>query len=273
MTSEPITSVCYRHPDRPTGLACSQCGRPICGACVVAGTVGQFCPECSAARGRQRIVRARPGAGGSLRQAAPVTFFIIAATVAVFVLGFLDRSLDQDLLFYLAQINSLVAAGEWWRIFTPVLVHGAAFHILFNMMALYQLGPTIEQRTGGRDYLLLYFACAGVGGVFAYHLGGSGDILVGASGAIFGLFGLWLHAALRAWGSSFSRRVIGSFGLTLAINAALPFIYPQISWQGHLGGFLAGILIGEAWYHLPQSRWRPLPPLAVAVVAVLAVSL
>ncbi|MEX2622828.1 MAG: rhomboid family intramembrane serine protease, partial [Acidimicrobiia bacterium] len=167
MTSEPTTSVCYRHPDRRTGLACSQCGRPICGSCVVEGTVGQFCPECSAARGRQRIVRARPGVGGSLRQVAPVTFFTIAVTVGVYVAGFLNGELENRLLFSLAQINSLVAAGEWWRIFTPVLVHGAAFHILFNMMALYQLGPTIENRLGTRNYLLLYLACAGVGGVFA----------------------------------------------------------------------------------------------------------
>lgn len=271
MTSEPTTSVCYRHPDRRTGLACSQCGRSICGSCVVEGTVGQFCPECSAARGRQRIVRARPGVGGSLRQVAPVTFFTIAVTVGVYVAGFLNGELEGRLLISLAQINRLVAAGEWWRIFTPVLVHGAAFHILFNMMALYQLGPTIENRLGTRNYLLLYLACAGVGGVFAFHLGSIQDALIGASGAIFGLFGLWLHAALRSWGSSFSRRVLGSFGLILALNAALPIIYPAISWQGHLGGFLAGLLIGEAWYRLPQSRWRSLPPVLVMLASVGAV--
>jgi len=271
VTSEPTTTVCYRHPDRPTGLACSQCRRPICGACVVAGTVGQFCPECASERGRQRIIRARPAAGGSLRQVAPVTFLIIAITAAVFVLGYLNRDLSENLLVSFAQINRYVAEGEWWRIFTPILLHAAAFHILFNMMALYQLGPTIERRIGASNYLLLYLACAGVGGVFAFRLGSMGDALVGASGAIFGLFGLWLHAALRAWGSEFSRRIMGSFGLTLALNAALPLIYPQISWQGHLGGFLAGLLIGEAWYRFPQGRWRPVPPVLVMVASVFSV--
>lgn len=271
MTTEPTTTVCYRHPDRPTGLACSQCGRPVCASCATPGTVGQFCPDCLRDRGRQRIIRARPAVGGSLRQIAPVTFFIIAVAVGVFVLGFLSREIDRNLLLYLAQINEAVAAGEWWRIFTPILVHGAAFHILFNMMALYQLGPTIERRIGPTNYLLLYLACAGVGGVFAFRLGSMGDALVGASGAIFGLFGLWLHAALRAWGTEFSRRVLGSFGITLALNAALPLIYPQISWQGHLGGFLAGLLIGEAWFRLPQGRWRPLPPLLVILGSILAV--
>jgi membrane associated rhomboid family serine protease len=139
------------------------------------------------------------------------------------------------------------------------------------MMALYQLGPTIERRIGPANYLLLYLACAGVGGVFAFRLGSMDDALVGASGAIFGLFGLWLHAALRAWGTEFSRRVLGSFGITLALNAALPLIYPQISWQGHLGGFLAGLLIGEAWFRLPQGRYRPVPPVLVMLLSILAV--
>lgn len=271
MTTEPTTTVCYRHPDRPTGLACSQCGRSICGACATPGTVGQFCPECIKDRGRQQIIRARPASGGSLRQIAPVTYFIIAVSVAIFAVGFLNGDLRDEILLSLAQINGLVALGEWWRLFTPILVHAAAFHILFNMMALYQLGPTIERRIGPANYLLLYLACAGVGGVFAFRLGSMDDALVGASGAIFGLFGLWLHAALRAWGTEFSRRVLGSFGITLALNAALPLIYPQISWQGHLGGFLAGLLIGEAWFRLPQGRYRPVPPVLVMLLSILAV--
>jgi rhomboid protease GluP len=200
-----------------------------------------------------------------------VTYFIIAVSVAIFALGFLNGDLREEILLSLAQINGLVAVGEWWRIFTPILVHAAAFHILFNMMALYQLGPTIERRIGPANYLLLYLACAGVGGVFAFRLGSMDDALVGASGAIFGLFGLWLHAALRAWGTEFSRRVLGSFGITLALNAALPLIYPQISWQGHLGGFLAGLLIGEAWFRLPQGRYRPVPPVLVMLLSILAV--
>jgi membrane associated rhomboid family serine protease len=202
---------------------------------------------------------------------APVTYFIIAGAVALFAVGYLNRSLRNEILVAFAQINELVAEGEWWRLFTPVLVHAAAFHILFNMLALYQLGPTIERRIGPANYLLLYLACAGVGGVFAFRLGSMEDALVGASGAIFGLFGLWLHAALRSWGTEFSRRVLGSFGITLALNAALPLIYPQISWQGHLGGFLTGLLIGEAWYRLPQGRFRPIPPVLVIVASILAV--
>lgn len=200
-----------------------------------------------------------------------MTYFIIAVSVAIFAVGFLNGDLRDEILLSLAQINGLVALGEWWRLFTPILVHAAAFHILFNMMALYQLGPTIERRIGPANYLLLYLACAGVGGVFAFRLGSMDDALVGASGAIFGLFGLWLHAALRAWGTEFSRRVLGSFGITLALNAALPLIYPQISWQGHLGGFLAGLLIGEAWFRLPQGRYRPVPPVLVMLLSILAV--
>jgi membrane associated rhomboid family serine protease len=274
LTQEPTLnqSVCYRHPDRPTGLGCSNCGRPICPACTVSGTVGQFCPECAAARGRQRIIRARPQSG-RLREVAPITFAIIAVTVVAYLPRWLSRPLSDQISNLLAQDNSLVAAGEWWRIFTPILVHGPPFHIFFNMWALYQLGPGVEQRLGAPSYLSLYLACAGIGGAFAYYLGGSLDVLVGASGAIFGLFGIWFHAAVRARETAWGRALLGNLGLVLLLNAALPLIYRQISWQGHLGGFLGGLLIAQAWARLPDRSWRPAIPLLLAGLSALVVLL
>lgn len=269
MTQEPTTNqaVCYRHPDRATGLSCYQCGRPICGSCVVAGTVGQFCPECAAARGRQKIIRA--GRGRGLRDLAPTTFALLAVTIGAYLIGLFDRGIRAQLFLQLAQMNDLVAAGEFWRLFTPVLVHAAPFHIFFNMWALYQLGPGVEQRLGRASYLSLYFACAGVGGVFAYLLGRPEDALVGASGAIFGLFGIWFHAAVRARETAWGRSLLGNLGLVLLLNAALPIIYPQISWQGHLGGFLAGLAIAQIWTTVRNERLHPLVPLAFIVVTVL----
>ncbi|MDP3983848.1 MAG: rhomboid family intramembrane serine protease, partial [Acidimicrobiia bacterium] len=198
--------------------------------------MGQFCPECAAARGPQRIIDAR-STTGSLRRAAPITFFIMAVTIGAYALRLFAPEVDARVFEAFAQANFLVAAGEWWRIFTPILLHAATFHILFNMWALYQLGPGVERRLSPWSYIGLYLACAGVGGAFAYHLGGPGDVLVGASGAIFGLFGIWFHAAFRARETPLGRGLLANLGLTLALNAALPLIYPQISWQGHLGGF------------------------------------
>lgn len=271
MTNEPTTNQrsCYRHPDRATGLSCAQCQRPICGSCVVAGTVGQFCPDCASARGREKIIHAgRRGRG--LRDAAPVTFALMAVTIAVFALRYLNLAAADQVFETLAQANFLVAEGDWWRLFTPVFLHAAGFHIFFNMWALYQLGPGVEQRLGRAAFLALYFACAGTGGVFAYLLGSSGDVLVGASGAIFGLFGIWFHAALRARGTAWGRSLLGNLGLVLLLNAALPLIYPQISWQGHLGGFAAGLAIAQIWTWLPSARLRPLVPLGVIGLVVVA---
>ncbi|HKX75658.1 MAG TPA: rhomboid family intramembrane serine protease, partial [Acidimicrobiia bacterium] len=68
-----------------------------------------------------------------------------------------------------------------------------------------------------------------------------------------------------AWG----RSLLGNLGLVLVLNAALPLIYPQISWQGHLGGFLAGLAIAQIWTAVRNERLRPLVPLAIIVLTIL----
>ncbi|MGH8924402.1 MAG: rhomboid family intramembrane serine protease [Acidimicrobiia bacterium] len=265
-------TVCYRHPNRPTGLRCVTCDRPICGGCSTPGSVGQFCPECARQRGRQRTIAARPGNATRLRRGAPITFGILSVTVIVYLLSRFTASLGDRLVGELVQANQLVAIGQWWRIFTPIFLHASIAHILFNMYALYQLGPAVEARYGRAPFLALYLAAAGVGGAFAYHFGGAGDVLVGASGAVFGLFGLWLHAAYKMRDTAFGRNLLSSLWISLLLNIALPFLIPGISWQGHLGGLFAGIVTGEVWSRLRASQ-RVLVPVVVALLAVLSVLL
>ncbi len=162
------------------------------------------------------------------------------------MLARVSGDLDDTLFETFAQANFLISRSEWWRIFTPILLHGSAAHIAFNMYALYQLGPAVEVRYGKLNFLGLYLAAAAAGGAFAYHFGDERDILVGASGAIFGLFGLWLDSAYRQRETAFGRSLLSSLWISLALNIALPFILPGISWQGHLGGLVAGILISGA---------------------------
>lgn len=263
------TDVCYRHPDRPTGLRCSNCDRPICGACSVQGTVGQFCPECARGRGAQKVIPTGGTVATRLRRAAPVTFGIIFLTVGAYLAA---RFSDAIPVRALVQDNRLVAAGEWWRLFTPALVHGSVAHIAFNMFALYQLGPALEVRYGKLNFLGLYLAAAGSGGALAFHLGSIDDVVVGASGAIFGLFGLWLHSAYRGRNTAFGRSLLSSLWVSLALNVALAFILPGISWQGHLGGLVAGLVVGEFWARAP-ARVYWMTPLAVAAAAVASVLL
>lgn len=277
MTSPTPQAVCYRHPDRPTGLSCTECGRPICGACSIDASVGQRCPECVKRDGTTKVVRARDIRSGTFGSAAPVTSGLIGVTVALAVLRFLSVDAWAGIAEYLALANVLVAEGEWWRMFSVVLVHaGGITHILFNMWALYVLGPQIEREVGPVPFLALYLSTAAAGSAFAFHLGSITDVSVGASGAIFGLFGIWMASAVRRRNTMAGRAILNQLGFLLLINAAIPFFIRNVSWQGHLGGLVAGFAIGWAWGQLRgpnAAARRTASAVLVAVVSVLSVLL
>lgn len=203
---------------------------------------------------------------------APITVGLISIAAIFFVLGSLGFS--EPLVRALAQVNLAVAEGQWWRIFTAALLHASFTHLLFNMWALWVLGPQVERGVGAGPYLALYLAAAGVGGAVAFHFGGPFDIGVGASGAIFGLFGVWLNWGIRRRNTMQGRAILSQMGFLLFINAAIPFLIPSISWQAHLGGLIAGFLISEAWSRIrgPQTTlYRTLVGVAVAILAVVSV--
>ena len=171
-------------------------------------------------------------------------------------------------------MNALVADGEWWRIFTVVLLHGSIPHIVFNMWALWVLGPQIERGVGSWPFVSLFLASAGVGGVAAFYLGGDNFFGVGASGAIFGLFGVWINWAIHRRNTMWGRALLGQLGFLLLINAAIPFIIPNIAWQAHLGGLLAGFVIGEGWSRIRGAdaiRMRTAVGFTVVALAIVAV--
>lgn len=202
---------------------------------------------------------------------APVTVGLITVTAAFYILGIVG--FERVLFDYLAQINIAVSAGEWWRIFTAALLHGSFTHILFNMWALWVLGPQIERGVGAGPYLALYAASAAIGGAVYFHFGGPFDA-VGASGAIFGLFGVWLNWGMRRRHTAQGRAILSQMGVLLLVNAALPFVLPGIAWQAHVGGFIAGFLISEIWSHIrgPKTNlYRTLVGVGVAVIAVISV--
>lgn len=273
MTQDPTTAAqaCYRHPDRHTLLKCSRCDRPICAACSIDATVGQRCPECVRSEGTQKIIPT--GDRASRASGAPATKTFIGLAVVFFVLTGFGRS-GGAIFEALAQWNLAVAAGEWWRIFTPILLHASITHILFNMWALWVLGPQIERGVGTWPFVSLFLASAGVGGAFAFYLGDPLDVAVGASGAIFGLFGIWLSWAMHRRNTMQGRAMLRQIGVLLLINAAIPFLVPNIAWQAHLGGLIAGMVIGEIWSRLRGPNievLRTLTGVAIAIAAALSV--
>lgn len=271
----PDQKVCYRHPDRPTGLSCTECERPICGACSVEASVGQRCPECARGSGTTKVVDGRRASAGALAGVGPMTRAIMAVTIAVAALEFLSPSAYGDVFEQLALVNGFVTElGEWWRMLTVVLLHGSLTHILFNMWALYVLGPQVEREVGPSAFLALYVGSAAAGSSLAILLGNPQDVSVGASGAIFGLFGVWMASAVRRRNTRAGRAVLNQLGALLLINAVIPFIIPRVSWQGHLGGLIGGFLIGWAWARLrgPNAALlRATSALLVGVASILSV--
>jgi membrane associated rhomboid family serine protease len=273
------STVCYRHPDRPTRVSCSECGRPICVECMRDSAVGQKCPECAAPVGRGRVIDARRAVQVS-RATSPVALGLIAVNVVIFVIGRLSGDLGDQFFREGAMQNILVGEfGEWYRGFTSMFLHADLLHILFNMYALWLFGPVLERRFGSVPFALLYVA-SGLGGSALFFLAGDPrSSAVGASGAIFGLFGALLAASYRQRHTPAGRVVFGQLGVLLAINLALPLLVPRIAWEAHVGGLVVGILVAAVWDRLPLDTPRAaiaraavagVPALAALLILILA---
>ena len=260
MDREATTPVCYRHTDRATRLSCSECGRPICVECSHDAAVGQKCPECAGRGNRTRVVTARDLSRNRYRQ-SPVTYGIIGLTVLFFLIqqgsGAVDCPPYRGVNFLscnLAQVNFFVQDGELWRIVTASLLHGSILHIGFNMYLLYLFGPQIEREAGHIPFLLLYVPGSAAGGAAYFLFGDQFSFAVGASDAVFALFGVWAAATWRMRYTASGRAMFNQVGLLIAINLALPLFISNIAWQAHMGGLVAGLAIGWAWSEFAAGK-------------------
>jgi membrane associated rhomboid family serine protease len=196
--------------------------------------------------------------------------------VLLFLCGLLSRPVHHQIFLRFSQLNAAVGAGEWWRILTAAFLHSSPAHIVFNMWALLVFGPPLERQVGSLAFAMMCFASAAWGGAAAYLLTDPRSGLVGASGAIFGVFGVWLYASYQSRETPMGQAQFRSLMMLLAINAFLSFAVPRISWQGHAGGLAAGLLIAAVWRQLPPraaSMQRALVAVALVAVAVVVVLL
>jgi rhomboid protease GluP len=191
-----------------------------------------------------------------------LTRALLIANIGVFVWTSLFHVADSDrlLIQYGAFYGPAVQSGEWWRAFTAAFLHGGILHIGFNMFALWQVGSIVEQLFGSWRMGLVYFVSLIGSGWAIYHFNYN-EVTIGASGAIFGLFGALAAAGLRL-GRVGRDLVRGMLGIIL-INVIIGFMVPNISQAGHLGGLVAGFLMGLAVYRPP----RPVVPIAVDAAA------
>jgi membrane associated rhomboid family serine protease len=247
---EPSTAAptCYRHPGRPTYVRCTRCERPICSDCMRSAAVGHQCVECVRA-GAQTVRQPRTQFGGLERSATPVlTYGLIAINVAVFVL---QLSL-QDLEKRLALWPPAVADGQLYRLVTSAFLHYGPTHLLFNMWALFVVGPPLEMWLGRLRYGALYALSALGGSVLVFLISPLNSATAGASGAVFGLFGATFVVARRL--DLDVRWVAAVIVINLVFTVVAPALGSQpISWQGHVGGLVTGALVAAAFVYLPRA--------------------
>jgi rhomboid protease GluP len=182
-----------------------------------------------------------------------VTIVLILINVAVFVFMQVHGGASQDNPYYLAGalFGPAVRSGQWYRIVTGAFMHEGFAHIAINMFSLYQLGSFIETMLGGWRMLLVY-AISLLGSGLAVVYFSPNDFTVGASGAIFGLFGALFAIGVRM--GKPGRALISQTLPILVLNLVFTFAVPFISKSAHIGGLLSGFAAGLAIYAM---RRRP----------------
>jgi membrane associated rhomboid family serine protease len=235
---------CYRHPGREANIRCQRCERPICPDCMHDAAVGFHCPSC-VAEGRKSVRQARTMAGGALSaNAGRVSFALIAINVAVFIAQLATADAVVSVGDLGRMDGDLVARGEYWRLLTGEFLHASPLHLVLNMFALYLFGPAAERALGTARFIAAYLTMAVTASTLVYVL--NGPPTVGASGAIFGLFGLVFVLMVK------SGQDVRSLLVLLVINGLIS-LNAHISWQAHLGGFLSGVLLGVVFGYAPRA--------------------
>jgi rhomboid protease GluP len=215
-----------------------------------------ICPHCGA-----EFPRPRPARPGWLDRVAPahgqLTKAVIGVTTAVFVLEIVLAGSTDPTVGLLAQMGGLVkervAAGEVWRLVTPMLLHAGILHILFNMFALFQVGPLVEETFGRPQFLVLYLLSGVCGEAASYLLSPAYGVGIGASGAICGFLGVLAVWGFRRGGTvgALVRRTMIRWALLILVFG---LIVKGIDNAAHAGGFVGG---GALAFLISPKGFRP----------------
>jgi membrane associated rhomboid family serine protease len=279
---------CYRHPGRETYIRCQRCNRPICPDCMNDAAVGFQCPNCIA-EGKKTTRAGRTAYGGLLSTNATLTSgVIIAINAAVWFAITVTGGNSSRLVDLLAlRPNGLCISGgqafdttqadcsglgtwmpgfvdgAYWQLLTAGFTHVSILHIGFNMFALWVIGPQLEMALGRSRFLALYFLSLLAGSATVLWAAPEFQATLGASGAIYGLFAALLIVALKVGGD------VRQLLILIGVNVVLTLTVPNISWQGHLGGFLGGTLVAAALVYAPRKGRTQLQVAAMVLVGVL----
>ncbi|MFF5208585.1 rhomboid family intramembrane serine protease [Streptosporangium sp. NPDC000396] len=246
--SEPDTAAvptCYRHPGRETYVRCQRCERPICPDCMRDASVGFQCPEC-VAEGNRTVRQAQATFGGKVVAKPYVTWTLLGLNVVMFLAQLAtDGRLTHDLVMW---SPGIVIDSEYYRLLTSAFLHRDYVHIGLNMWALFMVGPYLEQAFSHVRFLALYLLSALGGSVLSYWVDPLNTASLGASGAIFGLFGAFFVVSRRL------NLDVRPILVLLAINLVITFIPGlRISWTGHVGGLVVGLVVATILAYSPKA--------------------
>lgn len=214
---------------------------------MVEAAVGFQCPEC-VREGNRGVTFGRTISGGTIhRDPTLITKILVAVNVLLYGLQFLTN--DAITERFLMSGGTVAFFGEWWRLMTAAFLHANLTHLLFNVVALWVVGGVVEPRLGRWRYVTVYLVSALAGSVLSYLVDPFTQASVGASGAVFGLFGALFVLALRL------RFEIGGIIAIIAINVVIGFVPGfNINWRAHLGGLIAGTIVTAAMVYAPQRQ-------------------
>ena len=235
---------CPRHPGVRSVDYCKRCNRPMCVDCLIPTEVRSICVDCtSSKRGWVRQ------ASRAARMGAPVvTYAMMTICILMYLATWVVPSLKSSLA-----LVPLFLMSRPWTILTGAFLHGGLLHILFNMLSLYWVGRAIEPVLGWWRFLTVYLVSALGGSAFilAWCLIQPSELFVGtvgASGAVFGLFGAVF--VLQRLGGADTTPILTLLG----INLVYGFLASGISWQAHIGGAVAGVAATWVLARLARPR-------------------
>jgi membrane associated rhomboid family serine protease len=227
---------------------------------MVNAPVGFQCPSC-AAISSPRASRATPTSNnGWLANIPPVTRWILLTCVGVYFYTRFTGAAD-DWNFSYGMWPYGVASGQWYRLLSATFLHAGILHLLFNMYALYVLGPNLERLLGSRQFFGLYFLSALGGSTLGLWFSDPNSNSIGASGAIFGLLTATIVIGRHL------RADVSQLIVLLVINAVIGFS-GGIDWRAHFGGALTGALIAAMYVQDQKGTRRVLQRVGTSGVTI-----
>ena len=257
---------CPRHPDRVSYVRCQRCNRPVCPECQRPAAVGVQCVDC-VARAQAALPTQRTVFGGRAREGRPVvTIAIIALCLIAYVVL---RAADARVPLVFVPF---AGESEPYRFLSAAFLHGGFLHLAVNMYALWIVGSVLEPALGRWRFAALYLVSAVGGSVGVLLFASPYEIewitpVVGASGAVFGLFGA-VGLALRRLGRDTTQILV-----LIVINTVIGFTIPNIAWQAHLGGLVTGAGLAAAYVYAPRRRQTATSVAATVLVAAVVIAL